>query len=39
MFVVAKKDSDFKLNEKYLKNKISILFELKNHPAALYKCL
>lgn len=39
MFVVVKKDSDFELNEKYLKNKISILFELKDHQAALYKCL
>lgn len=37
MFVVVKKDSDFKLKEK--KWKISILFELKDHPAALYKCL
>jgi prephenate dehydratase len=39
MFVVVKKDSDFKLREKDLKNKITILFELKDTPAALYKSL
>jgi prephenate dehydratase len=39
MFIVVKKSSNFKLKKEELKNKISILFELKDHPAALYKCL
>ncbi|MCD5383096.1 hypothetical protein LR002_03160 [Candidatus Gracilibacteria bacterium] len=39
MFIVAKKSSDFVLKNDDLKGKISILFELRNHPAALYKCL
>lgn len=39
MFIVAKKSSDFVLKNDDLKWKISILFELRNHPAALYKCL
>jgi len=39
MFVVVKKDSDFNLDKKALKNKISILLELKDKPSALYNCL
>lgn len=37
MFVVVKKSNNFELKDK--KWKITILFELKNCPAALYKCL
>jgi len=39
MFVVVRKDSNFNLKEEDKKWKITILFELKDHPAALYKCL
>jgi len=39
MFIVIKQDNNLELKKTYLKNKVSILFELKDHPAALYKCL